>query len=132
MRHLTIRGCEDLARLMWGGTRWQSIAVEADGIDPVESRRLADALARGERPCGCVGARNGLAAGLMLAALLLAGSESMSGRWALAALVVVFASMAGRRLEIAHARYIRRRAARKLYAHFGKARDVSGQSVGGR
>jgi hypothetical protein len=130
MRHLTIRGHEDLARLTRGGNPWQSIGVEAEGLDPTESRQLADALARGERPCGCIGARNGLAAGLVLAALLLVGVEWMSGRWAFAVFIVVFASMAGRRLEIARARYLRRRAARRLYAHFCKASGVPGISVG--
>ena len=126
MSHLTIRDADDLARLARRHGTWQSIAVDAGGIDPARSRRLAGALARGERPCGCIGARIGLAAGLAGAITLLAWVDWTLSRWAFAAFGVLLASAAGRWLEIDRALYARRRAARELHAHFAAA-AIEGQ-----
>jgi hypothetical protein len=113
-----IRRREDLARLAQGGARWRSIGVAADGLDATQSRRLAGALARGERPCGCIGARIGLAAGLALATMLVAALDGRLGGWVLALFVVPLASALGRWLAIARARYARNKAVRALHAHF--------------
>ena len=112
--------------MMHHGGTWRSISVQVEGIDAIQSRRLADALARGERPCGCFGARLGLAIGTVCSVTLLLGVNPMSGRWVFAALFVLLASAIGHRVDIALARDIRRKAKRELRAHFSSTGALSG------